>query len=444
MATETEAAAPLVKQFTTSTDELIAQLTTPQFYVEMIVISIAMVSAFLIAKILQIRMRNYVRNHPPKRIDPEFLTKPLALLSPIIALVLLGIAKPFADKLTGGSPWVEAASQLTVAYLIAKCVVLILSHSAMGYFIGSLLMIIAVLDVSGFMKTTTAYLGSMSFEVAKFKISFLNLIHGIIILVIVFWIAGLSSRTLESYLRRSSSLSYSARELIVKFFKIFVYFVAFIVTLSALGVDLTAFAVFSGALGVGIGLGLQKITANFVSGVTLLLEKSIKIGDLIEVGGVTGWVRQLNIRYALVEASDGRELMVPNEELISTRVTNWTYSSNKARIEINLSLTPESDPELARQLMIEAAKAHPLCQSDPPPAAFLMEFGEASVKMRLTFWIPNVKDGRLGPQSEVMFTILQKFKQNHVVMAYQSRDVTIKLAQDTLDRIRPPVPLIDE
>ena len=175
----------------------------------------------------------------------------------------------------------------------------------------------------------------------------LNFINGIIILVVVFWIAGVLSRTLESYLRRSSAFSYNARELVVKFFRIFVYFCAFLITLSAMGVDLTAFAVFGGALGVGIGLGLQKVTANFVSGITLLLEKSIKLGDLIEVAGNTGWVRALNIRYALMETSDGREILIPNEELTSTRVTNWTHSNEQARVEIKATLDFATDAKKA-------------------------------------------------------------------------------------------------
>ncbi len=131
----------------------------------------------------------------------------------------------------------------------------------------------------------------------------------------------------------------------VKFFKIFVYLVAFVITLSAMGIDLTAFAVFSGALGVGVGLGLQKLTGNFVSGVTLLLEKSIKIGDLIEVAGNTGWVRQLHTRYALIETFDGREIMIPNEELVSTRVINWTLTTTLARAEVKIAIDLDSDAE---------------------------------------------------------------------------------------------------
>jgi small-conductance mechanosensitive channel len=157
-------------------------------------------------------------------------------------------------------------------------------------------------------------------------------------------------------------------------------------------------------------LGLQKITANFVSGITLLMEKSIKIGDLIEVGGSTGWVRQLNIRYALIETADGREILIPNEELVSTRVTNWTHTSNTARIDIKVGVSYASDPLQVRELMLAAARAHPLCLKDPAPSCWLNEFGYNAMQFLLIFWIPDVRDGRMGPQSEVMIAILEKFR----------------------------------
>lgn len=293
-------------------------------------------------------------------------------------------------------------------------------------FIAVIVAITIALNLTGFMSPVTAYLDSLAFEIGKFHFSMLNLIHGLIILVIVFWLAHLSSNTLESYLRRSSRLTYNARELTVKFFRIFVYFVALMITLSAIGVDLTAFAVFGGALGVGIGLGLQKITANFVSGITLLLEKSIKIGDLIEIGTESGWVRQLNVRYMLMETFDGRELMIPNEELTSTRVTNWTHTHNQARVEVKVGVAYNTDLKLAQKLMLAAALEYPKCLKDPEPKCWLREFADSAVNFQLVFWVPDVRDGRLGPQSDVMFAIYEKFKAHGVEIPFPQRVVTLQ------------------
>ena len=333
----------------------------------------------------------------------------------MLALVYLSAVKPIAENyaVTGGD-CTEALIQISFAWLIAKCVLLIVRTPPVAWFIAFIIMLVGVLRATGFIRPTVAYLRSIQFDIGQYQLSMLNIVHGVVILVVVFWIAGLLSRTLESFLRRSSRLSYNTRELIVKFFRILVYFLALMITLSALGVDLTAFAVFGGALGVGIGLGLQKITANFVSGITLLMEKSIQIGDLIEVGGVTGRVRQLNIRYALIESPDGRDVMIPNEELISTRVTNWTHTNSEARIDINVKVDYKNDPAKVIALMLEAASQNTFCLLIRAPSCFLREFSDNAMQFMLTFWIFDVREGRMRPQSEVMIAILEKFKKAEI------------------------------
>jgi small-conductance mechanosensitive channel len=310
----------------------------------------------------------------------------------------------------------DAAIRLCVAYLMARSVMLVVKSRLVAYFIAAAIMLLAFLQATGFAQYTFAYLDSMGFDIGKFHISLLNLFHGIFILVIVFWIAGVLSRTLESYLRRSSTLSYMARELSVKFFRIFVYFIAFMITLSAIGVDLTAFAVFGGALGVGVGLGLQKITANFVSGITLLMEKSIKIGDLIEIAGNSGWVRQLNIRYTLIETAEGKEILIPNEELISTRVINWSHTSNQARVDIKIMVEYGSSAAKVKEVLLSAARMHPLCLKTPAPNCWLREFSDSGLQFLLVFWIADVHEGRYGPQSEVMMNVLEKFAKEGIVI----------------------------
>jgi len=402
----------LAAKFATRKDELLAALANPDFYIEWMLIGIALVLAWLVALLIRRHVGKRLAEKPLQRIDPEFITKPLSLLAPLLALLYLGIIKPLAESYakSGGGDGTELVMQLCIAWILAKCVLLIVRSRPMAWFIAVVIMVIATLRATGFIRSTAAYLNSMAFDVGQFHLSMLHLVRGSVILVVVFWVAGLLSRTLESYLRRSSSLSYNARELTVKFFRLLIYFIALMITLSALGVDLTAFAVFGGALGVGVGLGLQKITANFISGITMLMEKSIQIGDLIEVGGVTGHVRELNIRYALIAAADGREILIPNEELLTTRVTNWTHTSNNARIDVKIGVAYKSDPAKVIALMLEAAGEHKFCLKDPPPSCFLREFGDNALIFLLTFWIPDVQDGRMQPQSEVMMAILEKFK----------------------------------
>ena len=406
----------LSKKFSARKEELAAALTNSDFYLQLLFVGLALTIAWLMSVLIQRRVKAHLQKHPPKRVDIEFFIKPLGLITPLLALLYLSAVKPFADVFAVEVDVTDAVIRLCIAYFLARSVVLVVQSRLVAYFIAITIMLVATLNVTGFANYTVAYLNSMGFDIGQFHISLLNLLHGIFILVIVFWIAGLLSRTLESYLRRSSTLSYMARELTVKFFRIFVYFIAFMITLSVMGVDLTAFAVFGGALGVGVGLGLQKITANFVSGITLLMEKSIKIGDLIEIAGNTGWVRQLNIRYALLETGEGKEILIPNEELISTRVINWSHTSNNARVDIEVGVSYDSDAAKVREILLSAARAHPLCLKKPIPNCWLRKFGDYSMQFLLVFWIPDVHEGRMGPQSEVMITILDKFKKEGIVI----------------------------
>jgi len=301
--------------------------------------------------------------------------------------------------------------------LLAKWMNFVAKWRPMLLFVAMVALVVGVLNATGWKEPVSDYLATITFSVGKYRFSMLELMHGVVVLVVVFWLASVSSRTLENNLRHSSLMSYATRELTVKFFRVFAFFAALLVGLSALGVDLTAFAVFGGALGVGIGLGLQKITSNFVSGVTLLMEKSIKLGDLIEVGGILGWVRQLNIRYTLVETLDGRAFLIPNEELISTRVISWTYTDNQARIEILVKTDFNADPAKALSIMLAAAKAHPKCLRSPEPTCFLTEFTDTGMQFSLTFWIANIKEGRASPRNEVMLGIVRNFREAGIAFA---------------------------
>lgn len=395
---------------------LLAALSRQAAYIEMSMIALAIVVAWCIAFFFRSQLAGHFERHPPHKFNPKIILEPLTLLAPLLAFFALSIIKPFAHRYADGGEITVAAMHLMLSFTAARAVLLWVKARGVAYFIAVVIMLVAVLDVTGFMESTQSALDSVAFNFGKFHLSMLGLVQGFIILVIVFWGANTLSHALETHLQRSSRMAYNTRELIVKFFKIFVYCVAFLITMSAMGIDLTALAIFGGALGVGVGLGLQKITANFVSGITLLIEKSIKIGDLIEINNITGWVRQLNIRYALIETSDGRELLIPNEALISTQVTNWTYTTNNARTDIDVNITFDSDGRRARDIMLDIAKSHPRCLKHPEPNCHLRGFTDYGQHFLLTFWIPDIKEGRYGPRSDVLFSIVERFKAEGIRM----------------------------
>ena len=211
-----------------------------------------------------------------------------------------------------------------------------------------------------------------------------------------------------------------------KLIRISLITVAFLIALSSVGIDLTAFAVFTGAVGVGVGFGLQKLVSNLISGVILLLDRSIKPGDVIEVGETFGWVSALNARYASVTTRDGKEWLIPNEDLITQRVTNLSFSSEQLRLLLPFGISYDSDVRAAIALAVEAATEVPRVLSNPAPVCRLMGFGDSSVDMELRIWINDPVNGVVNVRSEILLGMWDKFHENGINIPFPQRDLHIR------------------
>ncbi len=264
----------------------------------------------------------------------------------------------------------------------------------------------------------------LTFKVGAAEISFYSILSGMFGIVFLLWTASLISGIVEKSIGRLNWLEASNRALLTKALQVVLYFILFMVTLDLLGIDLTAFAVFGGALGVGLGLGLQKVTANFISGIILLVEKSVKNGDLVDLGGgISGTVRHTGTRYTLIDTGDGREIMVPNDDFISNRVTNWTHTNNGVQIEIRVNIAYGADIDLAQKLMLAAASSHPCRSRSRPVNCYLQEFAGDGISFVLSFWVEDVLcDGRIRPRSEVMLAIVRAFRENGIDMVAPKRE----------------------
>ena len=267
----------------------------------------------------------------------------------------------------------------------------------------------------------------LSFSIGETRFSAYLMIKAIITIIMFFLLTGIVSDFGEKRIKSIKGIHSSNKALINKAFHIFIYFFGFIIGLNVLGIDLTAFAIFSGAIGIGIGFGLQKITSNFISGLILLFEKSIENGDMVELSdGTYGLIRKTSARYTLLETFEGREMMIPNEDFIINRVTNWTFNNRKGRLQIDIGVAYESDIEKARELILEAAKEFPGSIDDPKPACYLKEFADSSVNFMLFFWLADVSKGRYQAKNDVMLSIWKKFKENNISIPYPQRDIHIK------------------
>ena len=268
---------------------------------------------------------------------------------------------------------------------------------------------------------------ALTFSVGAYSVSAYMLSSATITIALVFWITAIASDVLEERISRISGIGSSNRALILKITQIVIYLIAILFSLDFVGVDLTTLTVFSGALGIGLGFGLQKVASNFISGLILLMEKSLEDGDLIELAdGTFGFIRKSSARFTLIETFDGREILIPNEDLITSRVVNWTYSNTKGRVEIKIGISYDSDLEKASELILQAATEHPSCILDPEPKCFHRNYGDSSVDFILHFWVDDVTIGRWQPQSEVLFSIWKKFKEGGIQMPYPQRDLHLK------------------
>lgn len=282
------------------------------------------------------------------------------------------------------------------------------------------------LDWSGYLDPVKAILNSkrMTITAGEFSISVWGALRAIVAAFFLLWAARFISSIGEKNIKALTKLRSSDRALLNKAFQFAVYLFLLLIMLDVLGVNLTALAVLGGGLGIGLGFGLQKIAANFISGLILLLERSVEEGDLIEMtGGVSGFVRDTGARFTLVETFDGREVMVPNEDFITSQVVNWTFSNQQGRVEIPIGVSYGSDIERAREIILKMARSHPRCSAKPEPQCFLRAFGDSSVNFLLFFWVDDVTQGRYEPQSDVMRAIWREFKANDISIPFPQRDV---------------------
>ncbi len=291
------------------------------------------------------------------------------------------------------------------------------------------IIVIGVLTYYGMFNNVKAYLNDKSLKIMIGKLGFTpyKLIKTFVILIFSLWISGRLSTVIEKILRSSHSVSPASRALTVKMLNIIFYTISGRIALYVLGIDITAITVFGGAIGIGIGFGLQKITSNFISGLIILFERSINEGDLVELqGGGGGFVRRISGRYTLVETYDGKEIMIPNEDFISSRVTNLTLSNRLGRLDIRIGVSYDSDIYKVRDIILSAAKNHPLCSREKGPDCYLREFGDSAVIFLLQIWLDDVTEGSFDATNDILFEVWDKFKTEGIKIPYPQLDVNVK------------------
>jgi small-conductance mechanosensitive channel len=273
---------------------------------------------------------------------------------------------------------------------------------------------------------TAALLDGASFSLGQLNISALTIVKGVIALGVLLWVTALAGQVIEGRIKASTNLTPSIQVLATKLMRIGLAVVAFIFAISIVGIDLTAFAVLGGAIGVGLGFGLQKIFANLVSGFILLLDKSIKPGDVIAIANDYGRVDSLGARYVSVLTRDGIEHLIPNEELITTRVENWSYSQDLLRLRKTIGIHYNSDVRKAMELCLQAAEEIPRILKDPEPVCYIQDFADSAVNLEVRFWINDPVNGRANVIGPLLLNVWDKFHEHGIEIPYPQRDLHLR------------------
>lgn len=319
----------------------------------------------------------------------------------------------------------RTAISLLVAWLVIRFASNFIRNPELGRLFAVVAWFIAALNIAGLLDPTVNLLDAAAITFGQSRISLLSVVKGLFTFAIMIWLALVIARIMEQNLNRLPTLTPSAQVLLGKLGKIVLITIAVLIAITSTGIDLTALAVFGGAIGVGIGFGLQKVVSNLISGVILLLDRSIKPGDVIEVGETYGWINKLAARYTSVITRDGREHLVPNENMITMPVINWTYSSTKVRRHIPVGVSYKADLHKAMDLIIEAAKETERVLADPDPRCLVKGFGDSAVNLELRLWIGDPQNGVSNVASEVLLRIWDKFHEHGIEIPFPQRDIHI-------------------
>jgi small-conductance mechanosensitive channel len=348
------------------------------------------------------------------------------LLTLAYAWLLLVIAEDVAAGFRIELRLVGIAATLTALWIVLRGSSLLFRDALPARLVAVAAWIIAALDITGLLAPTTAALNDAAVTVGTVRLSLLLAIKAVLLIALLLWAALALAKLIGARIEHLSGLSPSVQTLARNLVKIALVFLALLIGLNAVGIDLTAFTVFSGAIGVGLGFGLQKIVSNFVSGIILLAERSIKPGDVIEVGQTYGYVTALGARYTSLRGRDGKEYLIPNETLITNQVVNWSYTNRFVRLDLGFGVAYGTDLRVVRRLAIEAAQATPRVLAMPAPLCHVTAFADSGINLLLRFWIEDPANGITNVKGDIFLALWDRFVEHGVEVPFPQRDLHIR------------------
>ncbi len=395
---------------------------------------------FFLAQILRTTAYKKMANSDWSWISKTLTPALIALTMPGLFMILLTVVESSFEKQGLAVAITPAFSSIAIAWFLFSLVKFMTQEKFWRRLVGSFIVIITILGIFQLLEPAQSVLGSIGISFGEVNLNLLGLLKGLSILLLLMWLSLSVSKMAETTIRNTPNITPSMEVLFSKVLKVTLVSLSILFGMSAIGIKLSSLAIFSGAIGLGVGFGLQKVISNLISGVILLLDKSIKPGDVISIGSTYGWINKLSARYVSVITRDGRETLIPNEDLITNQVENWSFSDTKVRIRSSIGVSYNTDVRKAIDLCIEAANAVPRVLKDPEPKCPVKGFGDNSVDIELRFWISDPANGVANIKSDVYLEVWDRFKEHGIEIPFPQRDLHIR----TNDTLKVPPPNITE
>ena len=406
---------------------LLGKVLTGRTLVEAAVVVFCLLAGYLLARPVNRPLTRFLESAEWRDKLPGRMIKALVpLVKFLFAVFLLWIAHAAVRRYNLPGLLVDTAASLLTAWAIIRFSTSLMGDSNWVRLIAISSWAVAALHIVKLLDPTIALLDRAAITIGGVRVSILLLFKGVVIFAALLRGASSAAVFLEKRIQTLEGLSPSVQVLLGKALKVTLLVVAVVVALGSLGIDLSAFAFIGGAIGVGIGFGLQKVVSNLISGVILLLDKSIKPGDVIQLGDNYGRIQSLGARYVSVATRDGTEFLIPNEDLITQQVVNWSFTDKLVRLKIAVGISYNSNVHTAIDLVIAAARDVPRILDDPAPVCHVKNFGDNSVDLELRVWIGDPEKGISNVSSEVRLAIWDAFGENGIEIPFPQRDVHIK------------------
>ncbi|GAB4177345.1 MAG: mechanosensitive ion channel [Wenzhouxiangellaceae bacterium] len=408
-------------------DWLLAQLSSPDVLIQLGIIVLVSVPAWLVSRFFERKIEDAARRiHGMPgllRIIVAFMRR----LQWLFIALFLGVAY-VAVRVAGwpGSDWlIYVSMMLSTAWLVISVMSRIIRQRSLARLFAVVAWVYVAASLLGISDDIKALLERATVPVLE--ISLWQIITVLVSVGLLLWIALKLGSIIDARIQKAEDLTPSLRVLLGKIIRITLIALAVLLGMQLFNINLTTLTVISGAVGVGIGFGLQKVVSNFISGIIILLDQSIKPGDTITVGQTFGWVRELRARFVSVITRDGREYLIPNEDLITTQVVNWSFSDRYVRIDVNFGVSYGSDPHEVIRLAKEAAASVDRVESRyQPPVCWMTEFGDSSINFVLRFWIDDPQNGLTNVRGQVLLALWDIFKEHGIEIPFPHREVIMR------------------